>query len=145
MQTNKLLILVILQFQTLLCFGQIERDAEVAFRVANETQKTILLVFTGSDWCAPCMRFEKQVLSEYGFLEFARENLVILKADFPQRKKLSPEEEVQNDKLAEQYNPKGIFPRLVLLREDKSVLSLLHYNNQTSIEFISLVKESLSK
>lgn len=139
------LLIVILLVSSTFCFGQVERDAEEAFRIATETHKPVLLVFAGSDWCAACIRFEKQVLSENEFLEFAKENLVILKADFPQRKKLSAEEQEQNDTLAEQYNPKGVFPRLVLLRNDKSVLSTLSYNNQTSEVFISELKASLSK
>lgn len=144
MKARKLFVLV-----TILCpslvWGQIEHNAEEAFRIASETDKPVLLVFAGSDWCAPCIRFEKQVLSENSFLEFAKENLVILKADFPQRKKLPLSEQEQNDTLAEQYNPKGVFPRLLLLRVDKSVLSVLSYTNQTPVEFISLVKDSLSK
>lgn len=142
---NSPLISVILLLQSFLCLGQIKHDAEEAFRVASETQKPVLLVFAGSDWCAPCIRFEKQVLSEKSFLEFANDNLVILKADFPQRKKLPASEQKQNDALAEEYNPKGVFPKLVLLREDRSVLSALTYSNQTTVEFISQIKESLPK
>jgi thioredoxin-related protein len=145
MPARKLFIAVIFLFQCHLCFGQIEYDATEAFRVANETQKPVLLVFAGSDWCAPCMRFDKQVLSQNEFLDFAKENLGILKADFPQRKKLPHAEREQNDLLAEQYNPKGIFPSLILLRMDKSVVSTFSYSNQTSKEFISEVKASLSK
>jgi len=145
MQAGKLFIAVILQFQCLLCMGQIEHDVAEAFRVADETQKPILLVFAGSDWCAPCIRFDNQVLSQHEFLDFAKENFVILKADFPQRKKLPQAEQEQNELLAEQYNPKGIFPNFVLLRLDKSVASTFSYRNQTSKEFISEVKASLSK
>lgn len=143
MWVYKFFIAVIISFQSLFCFGQIEDNAEGAFRIANETQRPVLLIFSGSDWCAPCIRFEKKVLSEKGFLEFAKENLVILKADFPQRLKLSKELQNQNEALAEQFNPKGIFPTLLLLREDKSILSALNFRNQTSEEFILDIKESL--
>jgi thiamine biosynthesis lipoprotein len=145
MKNYRLGILVILLTQSFLCGAQIERDAQEAFRVAGETQKPVLLVFAGSDWCAPCIRFEKQVLTENDFLEFAKENLVVLKADFPQRKKLPPAEQEQNDTLAEQYNPKGVFPKIVLVRLDKTVVSTLSYNNETSVEFIAQLKDSLLK
>lgn len=145
MKANKLFILVIFLVQSLLCAGQIEHNANEAFRVATETHKPVLLVFAGSDWCAPCIRFEKQVLSENEFIEFAKKNLVILKADFPQRKRLPSSEQEQNDTLAEQYNPKGVFPKIVLVRIDKTVVSTLSYNNQTSVEFISQIKDSLLK
>ena len=139
----RLFVVIAFFTQCSACFAQIKNNAEEAFRVATETQKPVLLIFAGSDWCAPCIRFEKQVLSQARFLEYAKSHLVILKADFPQRKKLSPEEEKQNDSLAEQFNPKGEFPKLVLLREDKSVVSTLTYSNQSSDEFISQIKDSL--
>jgi thioredoxin-related protein len=145
MRMCKFFIVVILSVHSLMCLGQIEHDAEEAFRIASETQKPVLLVFAGSDWCAPCIRFDKQVLSENEFLEFAKENLVILKADFPQRKQVAAKEQKQNDLLAEAYNPKGIFPQLILLRADKTVLAPLPYSNQSSEEFISQLKDTLSK
>lgn len=145
MKNYRLGILVTFLTQSFLCGAQIEHDAQKAFRVAGETRKPVLLVFAGSDWCAPCIRFEKQVLSENDFLEFAKENLVVLKADFPQRKKLPPAEQEQNDTLAEQYNPKGIFPKIVLVRVDKTAVSTLSYNNETSEEFIAQLKDSLLK
>lgn len=143
MKNYKLVILFIFLAQSL--SAQIEHDAQEAFRVAGEKQKPVLLVFAGSDWCAPCIRFEKQVLAENDFLEFAKENLVVLKADFPQRKKLPAAEQEQNDTLAEQYNPKGVFPKIVLVRVDKTVVSTLSYNNETSVEFIAQIKDSLLK
>lgn len=145
MKNYKLSVLVFFLVQPLLCTAQIEHDAQEAFRIAGETQKPVLLVFAGSDWCAPCIRFEKQVLTENDFLEFAKENLVVLKADFPQRKKLPDGEQEQNDTLAEQYNPKGVFPKIVLLRGNKTVVSTFSYNNETSEEFITQIKDSLSK
>jgi thiamine biosynthesis lipoprotein len=145
MKNYKLGILAIFLAQSILCSAQIEHDAQEAFRVAGETHKPVLLVFAGSDWCAPCIRFEKRVLTENSFLEFAKDNLVVLKADFPQRKKLPPGEQEQNDTLAEQYNPKGIFPKIVLVRVDKTVVSTLTYNNETSGEFIAQLKDSLLK
>ena len=145
MKTPQLIIVSILLVQSIFCFAQIESNADQAFRHASESQKPVLLVFAGSDWCAPCIRFEKQVLTESGFQEFAKNNLVILRADFPQRKQLPDAEQKQNDSLAEQYNPKGEFPKIVLLREDKSVVSSLIYSNQSSGEFISQIKDSLTK
>jgi thioredoxin-related protein len=145
MRTPRLFILSILCLLSFFCQAQIENNADHAFQLATESRKPVLLVFAGSDWCAPCVRFEKQILSEAGFQEYAKNNLVILKADFPQRKKLSDEEQKQNDLLAEQFNPKGEFPKLVLLRENKSVVTMLTYSNQSSAEFISLIKDVLVK
>lgn len=145
MKNFKFLVAVVFLALSVNCVAQIENNVDEAFRVANETQKPVLLVFAGSDWCAPCIRFEKQILSESNFQDYAKDHLIILKADFPQRKKLPDSEQKQNDSLAEQFNPKGEFPKLVLLREDKSVVSTLTYSNQSSDEFISQIKDSLNK
>lgn len=123
--------------------AQIQTNAEEAFKISSSTHKPVLLMFAGSDWCAPCIRFEKKILTESTFIHFATENLVILKADFPQREKLPAEIQEQNEKLAAQYNPDGAFPSFVLLRDDRTVLSALKYSNQTPAEFISQIKTLL--
>ncbi|HEY9044854.1 MAG TPA: thioredoxin family protein [Ohtaekwangia sp.] len=123
--------------------AQVQQQADEAFRIASEMKRPVLLVFAGSDWCAPCIRFEKKILQEKAFQDFASENLVILEADFPQRKKLADEIKQQNERLADRYNPSGQFPYLVLLRVDRSVLSPLHYTNETPLEFIDKIKHHL--
>ncbi len=117
--------------------AQILENAEEAFQLSAETQKPVLLIFSGSDWCAPCIRFQRTVLSDNQFLHYAADHFILLKADFPQRKKLTSKMVQQNEALAEKYNPKGQFPHIVLLHPDKSVLSTLFYKNQASQEFIS--------
>lgn len=124
--------------------AQIQTNAEEAFKISSTTHKPVLLVFAGSDWCAPCMRFEKMILKESSFQTIANESLVILKADFPQRERLPVDVQLQNEKLAEQYNPKGQFPAFLLLRDDRSVLSTsLEYHNQSPGEFITEIKSLL--
>lgn len=119
--------------------AQIHDNAEEAFASSKVTHKPVLLIFSGSDWCAPCIRFQKTVLSDEQFQLFASDHLILLKADFPQRKKLSKALEKQNEVLAEKYNPKGQFPHIVLLNSDQSVLSTLSYKNQDTAQFISML------
>jgi len=125
--------------------AQIRSDAEEAFRVSSETNKPILLVFAGSDWCANCIRFEKRILSTSDFLEFAEKSIVVLKADFPQRTPLSTATQEQNASLAEKYNPGGVFPYLLLLAPGKTVLSPVVYSDQSPKEFIEEIKNYISK
>jgi len=127
------------------CSAQVQNNAEEAFRMSSETNKPVLLVFAGSDWCANCIRFEKKILSATDFQTFAQDNLVILKADFPQRTSLSTALQEQNASLAEKYNPQGEFPYLLLLTPGKSVLSSLVFSNQSSSEFIAEIKSYIAK
>jgi len=57
---------------------------------------------------------EKEFLSQREFIAFAKNNLVLLKLDFPRRKKLSPEEKEQNHKLGQQFGIRG-FPTYVFV------------------------------
>jgi thiamine biosynthesis lipoprotein len=123
--------------------GQIHDDPVEAFAEAESSDKAVLLVFAGSDWCAPCIRFEKNVLSNESFLEYAEGELVLLRADFPQRNKFSKELRMHYDALAEQYNPKGLFPHLVLIRPDRSVLVTLIYNDGPAADFVSMLDSQL--
>lgn len=125
--------------------AQIHDNADEAFASSRATHKPVLLIFSGSDWCAPCIRFQKTVLSDEQFQLYASDHLILLKADFPQRKKLAKEIEEQNEQLAEKYNPKGQFPHIVLLRSDQSVLSTLPYKNQSTEQFILMLSTHFVK
>jgi thioredoxin-related protein len=99
-------------------------DFEEARAIANKENKLILINFSGSDWCAPCIRLEKEIFETDSFLSYARELLVLVKADFPRLKKnkLEKKQEERNNALAEQYNPRGKFPYTVLLDSNGKVL-----------------------
>lgn len=117
--------------------------AERAFRQASDLNRPVLLVFSGSDWCLPCISFHRQILSNQVFQDFADKALVVLKADFPQRTALAPELVEQNEKLAEQYNPAGLFPHILLLNSDRSVLAQMSWANQTVEAFTNQVQALL--
>src|SRR4249920_1644691 len=80
-----------------------------AKQLAKTKNEFILLNFSGSDWCGPCIRLHKEIFDSETFLQYAESNLVLLNADFPRMKKnqLPTENQKQNDELAEKYNPKG--------------------------------------
>lgn len=123
--------------------AQFTENADSAFAFAKERNKAVLLVFSGSDWCVPCMRFEKKILKDPLFLHFSDSTLILLNADFPQSKKLPPQIVKQDEALAEKYNPSGSFPLIVLLRSDKRVLAYLKYQNENAQEFISAINQYL--
>lgn len=112
--------------------------------VAPDTSgRPLLLVFSGSDWCQPCIRFEKQVLNDSAFQQFANTRLDVVKADFPQRKKLSAEQALENERLAEQYNPEGRFPHIVLLHPDRSIWAILPSNARNGGEFVEILESKI--
>ena len=56
---------------------------------ARSEKKLLLIEFTGSDWCPPCVMLERQVFSQPEFKEYAAQHLVLLEVDFPRMKELS--------------------------------------------------------
>jgi thioredoxin-related protein len=105
------------------------------FEHAKKENKTIFMHFSGSDWCANCIRFEKQVLNDSSFQQYLTENMIYLSVDFPQRNKQTTAEKKQNEALAEQYNPKGIFPAIVLISPQNSMVTIL-YQQETAMAFL---------
>jgi thioredoxin-related protein len=99
-------------------------DFEKAKQAAKAENKLVLLKFSGSDWCVPCRKMEKDVFSQNTFAQYADKNLVMVNADFPRQKKnaLGKEQIKQNEALAEQYDKQGHFPYTLLLSPDGKVL-----------------------
>ena len=49
-----------------------------ALEQAKADQKVVMLDFTGSDWCPPCMRLKKEVFMKPEFAEYASKNLILV-------------------------------------------------------------------
>lgn len=99
-------------------------DFNEAQKQAKATHKQILINFSGSDWCGPCIRLRKEILESETFEQYAAANLLLVRADFPRQKKNQlPKEQVKlNESLAEVYNKDGKFPFTVLVDENGKVL-----------------------
>ena len=87
-------------------------DMDAARKEAAEQKKNLMIEFTGSDWCPPCMQLRANVLTKPDFQQEARKNFVLLELDYPRRKKQSAEVKAANRKLAEQYGVTS-FPTIV--------------------------------
>jgi len=109
-------------------------DYDQAVKKAQEENKKIILVFSGSDWCIPCIKLEKYIWNSPEFTAYAKEHYVMLRADFPRKKKnqLPKEQQEKNKKLAEKYNPEGYFPLVVVLSPDGKVLGKTGYDKDKS-------------
>ncbi|MFK5855258.1 MAG: thioredoxin family protein [Bacteroidota bacterium] len=116
-----------------------QTDFDQAKEKATLENKDIILVFQGSDWCAPCMKLETEIWSTEEFKIYAADNYVMLLADFPKKKKnaLSSEQQEMNNKLAETYNKNGFFPLVVLMDNNGKVLGNTGYKKMTPQEYIA--------
>lgn len=112
-----------------------------AKKLANKENRNIILVFEGSDWCAPCIKLEREIWESEEFKDYAKTHFILLKADFPKRKKnkLSEQQQKENEKLAEKYNQQGFFPFVVVLDKTGKVLGTTGYRKVEPAEYIKLL------
>jgi thioredoxin-related protein len=111
---------------------------EEALAISKKENKPILMNFSGSDWCANCMRLEKVVFNSNVFKTFSEKNFVLLKLDFPAKRKnkLSPEMTKQNDGLAEKFNKTGAFPTVTILAVNGKLLGTTGYKKMSAEAYI---------
>lgn len=119
-------------------------DINTAKTEAAQQHKLILVNFSGSDWCGPCIRLRKEILESTQFEGYATDHLVLVRADFPRQKKnqLSKEQVKLNEALADKYNSEGKFPYTLLVDENGKVLkSWDGYPNETPEAFVGEIEK----
>lgn len=110
---------------------------------AATQNKLIVVNFSGSDWCGPCIRLKKEIFGSEAFANYASEKLILVNADFPRYKKNElPKQQVkENEALAEKYNPEGKFPFTVLLDANGKVLKQWEgLPDETPEQFVGEIK-----
>ena len=137
----KLLIAFLLPF-TMAVTGWYTNFDE-AKETAKKEHRYILLNFSGSDWCGPCIHMHKEIFESAAFTQLADKSLVLLNADIPRMKKnqLPGKQQEQNNALADKYNPKGNFPYTLLLDADGKIIKDWNgFPNTTAEGFTQQVK-----
>ena len=117
---------------------------ETAQARARSEKKLLLIEFTGSDWCPPCIMLGRQVFSQPEFKDYAAQHLVLLEVDFPRTKELSAEQRAANEKLAEQFGIDG-FPTVIILDSSGRKIGELGYMPGGPKPFIAAVEELRAK
>ncbi|MBI3884150.1 MAG: thioredoxin family protein [Opitutae bacterium] len=104
-------------------------DLAAARQLAAREHKQLLVDFTGSAWCPPCIALHREVLTTAAFAEYAK-NYVLVKLDYPRRADRTPAKIAADPalkklmELKERYGIEG-YPTLLFLSpadEDKGRL-----------------------
>jgi protein disulfide-isomerase len=141
-------LLIAFSFVTTIARGsEWQTDYEQALANAKAAKKCVLLDFTGSDWCGPCIQMKKVVFSKEAFLNYARENLVLVEIDYPRVKVLSEKVAKQNERLMHQYDiEKSGYPTVILLNPDGKILGQLEgYGGERPADIIAWVEKLRGK
>lgn len=104
-------------------------DFDAAKATAKAANRPILAVFSGSDWCKPCIMYEQEVFAKPEFMAYAKDKLVLAHFDFPRLKKnqLPAAQQKMNDAAAAQLNREGDFPLAVVISPEGKVLAKTGY------------------
>ena len=143
MSTRKPFFVVLVLFAVIaLARAEWPTDYEKALAKAKSENKRVLLDFTGSDWCGPCIQLSKTVFSTKEFRAYADKNLVFVEVDYPKGKRQSAELVKQNEKLAKQYKieEKG-YPTIVLLDPSGRIIREMNgYSGETTSDMIAWIE-----
>jgi thioredoxin-related protein len=138
---KKFLISLFLLITTLGFSQNWKTNFEEAKSAATIENKNILLVFSGSDWCGPCIKLDKFIWQSDAFKKESAKKWVLVRADFPKKKanQLSNELTSSNKILAENYNKEGNFPLVVLLDPKGKVIGKTGYANVEPEDYIAII------
>ena len=120
-----------------------ETDFAAVQKLAKEKNLPILADFSGSDWCGWCIKLDKEVFSKEAFKAYAKDNLVLFLADFPQRTAQSDALKEQNQGLAKKYGIQG-FPTVLLLKADGTLIEQTGYQRGGPEKYVEHLKGLLT-
>lgn len=114
---------------------------ENAHRESLRTGKPMLVAFTGSDWCGPCIQLKKNVFDSTAFQTWASKKAVLLELDFPKKSHQEPKLQTQNQRLAEKYDITG-YPTVLFLDSGGEVLGKLGHGTDAR-KWIALAEKKM--
>lgn len=118
-----------------------------ALAQAKASQRPVLAVFSGSDWCKPCMMLKQEVFDQPEFASFAQDKFVLARFDFPRNKKnrLDAPQTKLNEDAAAQLNKEGAFPAVVLLSPEGKILARTGYRPGGAAAYDAYLTQLLAK
>ncbi len=119
-----------------------EEKIETAIKIAKEENKAILVNFTGSDWCVWCKKLDGEVFSQAEFAEYANNNLILVKLDFPRSIQQSSETKQYNNSLAQKYGIRG-FPTILIFDKNGNPVAQTGYQPGGAANYVNHIKSIL--
>ena len=119
-------------------------DFEKAKAQAAKEGKSILMEFTGSDWCPPCKALTANVLSKEVFKTEMPKSFVLLKLDSPRDKsKQTPEEIEQYKVLSAKYGIQGVPTIFLADAKGRPYYETVGYSGDPADKYVANLKEQL--
>jgi protein disulfide-isomerase len=119
-----------------------ENNLDKAIEQAKKENKTVLVNFTGSDWCIWCKRLSAEVFQQKEFEAYAKESLVLVMLDFPKDIEQTQETKEYNNKLAQKYGIQG-FPTILLIDGQGKLVAQTGYQPGGAAKYVEHLKSYL--
>ena len=117
-------------------------NLEKAVEQAKKENKTVLVNFTGSDWCIWCKRLSSEVFQQKEFEEYAKKSLVLVILDFPKDIEQTQEIKEYNNTLAQKYGIQG-FPTILLIDGQGKLVAQTGYQPGGAAKYVEHIKSYL--
>jgi protein disulfide-isomerase len=117
-------------------------NLEKAVEQAKKENKTVLVNFTGSDWCIWCKRLSSEVFQQKEFEEYAKKSLVLVMLDFPKDIEQTQETKAYNNTLAQKYGIQG-FPTILLIDGQGKLVAQTGYQPGGAAKYVEHIKSYL--
>jgi thiol-disulfide isomerase/thioredoxin len=111
-------------------------DLDSAKAQGVKENKPVLVDFTGSDWCPPCIQLHKVVFDSAEFAAVASK-YVLVELDFPRKTPQAPELKAKNAALSKQFGISG-FPTVLLIDAKSGEVfgKTVGFGGQTAKEYL---------
>jgi len=117
-------------------------DLRKAIETAKAENKAVLVNFTGSDWCHWCFKLSGEVFSQDEFKEYAYENLILVKVDFPRSIPQTIETKAYNQSLAQKFGVRG-FPTIIIINSQGKPVAKTGYQAGGVVNYVNHIKSFL--
>lgn len=120
-------------------------DLEVAKKQAQADGKTILMEFTGSDWCPPCKALKANVFDTEVFKTEAPKSFALLKLDNPNDKSKQTEAEIaQYKELSTKYAIRGVPTVMLADEQGRPFAQFVGYGGDSPEDYLKKLNEGLT-
>ncbi|NJM36382.1 MAG: thioredoxin family protein [Akkermansiaceae bacterium] len=117
-------------------------DLDKALEKAKAEKKSVLVEFTGSDWCPPCIAMRKNVFTKKEFVSAASKDFILVELDFPNGDEATKK---KNEPMATKYKIEG-FPTVILLNSAGKEFSRFFASEHPSVDgFLKHINGELKK
>lgn len=97
---------------------------------SKKTGKPLMVEFTGSDWCPPCIMMHKAVFSKEEFIKKASEKFILVKIDIPKSDEALTK---KNQEVLKAYKVQGV-PTVLLLDADNREFARIPASQFNTVE-----------